>query len=319
MNVSASRLTIFLRRLLISMVIVSCAAARLSAADLSYKITDLNYFEWSQVATIVVAGQSLGEVGKLIEFRVSHSLRGDLTVGSVVRVNLKEANRERRRSDYPFPLKLDAESRFVLLLELGGQTKSGEPIYRLSRGVRSAREIQLESQLAVLGAIKVFLQIQDFKDDRMTWNRLSELLDETNPILVRNALEQFIKFRRGEPKLFLSLRPLYDHPSDEIRQRAAELSAILLERHSIGEIPEHEALLTELIGVARRDAATAPRAAATDALGQFGLERVEAVVKEIARSDPDQDVRYAAERILLRYRAEQEKQAKKPRLRQPPN
>ena len=316
---STSRRIAPLHRWLITMVIISCAAPCLPAADLSYKITDLNYFEWSQVASMVVAGQSLGEVGKLIEFRVSHSLRGEVEVGSVIQINLKAANRARRRSDYPFPLRLDADSRFVLLLEPGGQTKSGEPLYRLSRGVRSAREIELESQQAVLGALSIFLEIQDFKDDRMTWNRLSELLEETNPILVRNALEQFIKFRRGEPTLFLSLRPLYDHPSDEIRQRAAELSAILLERHAIEEIPEHEALLTELIGVARRDAAIAPRAAATDALGQFGLERVETVVKEIARSDPDQNVRYAAERILLRYREEREELAKKPRLQQLPN
>ena len=70
----------------------------------------------------------------------------------------------------------------------------------------------------------------------------------------------------------------------------------------------------ELIGVARRDDTVESRVAATQALAAFGVARVETVLDEIAATDPDQNVRYSAQKILLEYRQERELEAQRPRL-----
>ncbi|NIS35732.1 MAG: hypothetical protein GWN73_35300, partial [Actinobacteria bacterium] len=49
------------------------------------------------------------------------------------------------------------------------------------------------------------------------------MLEETNPILVDVALEQFLKFHRGDPETLLSVGPLLDHPQEDIRLHAARL------------------------------------------------------------------------------------------------
>ena len=69
-----------------------------------------------------------------------------------------------------------------------------------------------------------------------------------------------------------------------------------------------------LTGLARRDETIPARVAATQALAEFGYDRAERVLKEIAERDEDQNVRYTAERILLDYRKQKEREAARPRL-----
>jgi HEAT repeat protein len=57
-----------------------------------------------------------------------------------------------------------------------------------------------------------------------------------------------------------------------------------------------------LIGAARRDPAPAVRVWATWALGRFPDAAAVEVLEEISDSDPEQEVRYAAEKILLERR-----------------
>ena len=59
-----------------------------------------------------------------------------------------------------------------------------------------------------------------------------------------------------------------------------------------------------LIGSARRDESVAVRVAATEALGGFSGPAVRAILEEIAASDPDQAVRFAAEKLLYNRRQE---------------
>ena len=284
------------------------------AADLFHKISELNYYEWTAVAPVVVAGTSLGENGRWLEFQVRHSLRGPVDAGGVIRIDLKQANRERRRSDYPFSLKMPAETEYLVVLQNPVGTKDGGRMYPMARGVRSVRELPIESQDGVIEAVNLFLQIQDFHDDRMTWRKMGEMLDENNPLVLLTALQQFAKFRRGTPEHLFSLRPLFDHPDPSIREGAATVAGLIVERHGDRSMPEEEALMAELIGVARRDEIVEPRVAATEALASFGVARVVTVLEEIARSDPEQLVRYAAERLLFEYRKEQEAEARRPRL-----
>jgi hypothetical protein len=284
------------------------------AVDLFHKIDELNYYEWTAVAPVVVGGTSLGENGHFIEFRVDHVLRGPVEVGQMIRIDLKNANRNRRRSDYPHALKMPQATDFIVLLNSPYKTKSGGQAFRMARGVRSVRELPLESRQGLLDAVAMFVAIQDHKDDRMTWKLMGRMLEATNPLGVRIALEQMFKFRRGTLDHLFSLRPLFDHPDPVIREQSARLAGQIIERHVTEDVPEEEALMAELIGVARRDDTVEPRVAATQALAAFGVERVETVLGEIAATDPDQNVRYSAEKILLEYRKEREAEALRPRL-----
>jgi HEAT repeat protein len=128
------------------------------------------------------------------------------------------------------------------------------------------------------------------------------MLDGTNPIVLKTALEQFQKFRRGDPELLLTLRPLLDHPESGIREDAARLIGQIVARHAGEEVPEEAELRGELIAAARRDPATPVRIWATVALGAFADAAAEEVLEEISESDPEQNVRYAAEKTLLERR-----------------
>ncbi len=284
------------------------------AVDVFYKIKELNYYEWTAIAPVVVAGTSLGENGRYIEFSVSRALRGSVEDGETIRIDLKEANRNRRRSDYPQALKMPAGSDYIVVLLEPLKAKDGGLAFRMARGVRSVRELPLEAQQGLIEAVAMFLEIQDHKDDRITWLRMGQMLETANPLAVNVALEQMFKFRRGTLNDLFSLRPLFDHPDPVIREGSARLAGQIVERHGASDVPEEGALMAELIGLARRDDTVEPRVAATRALAAFGVGRVETVLDEIAESDPDQNVRLSAEKILLEYRREIEAEAAKPRL-----
>ena len=132
------------------------------------------------------------------------------------------------------------------------------------------------------------------------WSRMSSpfLLEEREPILLTTALEQFQKFRRGDPELLLSLQPLLEHPDPGIREGAARLAGQILARYPSGEVTEEASLRSELISRARRDPEIDVRVAATGALSRFDDPAVEDVLEEISDNDPDQRVRYAAEKLL---------------------
>lgn len=264
----------------------------------------LNYFEWSAVAPIVVAGDSLGEDGRYVEFEIWRVIRGGgIAEGERIFVDLKFTNRHRRRSVDPKPLRLPEETRYLLLLEPGPpRGNPPQPTYRLTRGVRGARELPLEGAEAMVDLIRRFIEIHDLKNDALTWERLGELLEETHPLLIDTALEQFAKFRRGEPGLTLTLRPLLDHPEPGIREKTARVIGQILARHAAEEIPEVETLRSALIGLTLRDAEAAVRVAGTEALRGFPYEQVRVVIEEVARADADQHVRYAAEKIMLGHR-----------------
>jgi hypothetical protein len=261
-----------------------------------------NVYEWSAVAPIVVTGLSQGQDGRYVDLVVERVFRGDLEPGSVARVDIRTTNRDRNRTMDPHALHLYEGERYLLLMKQGPRSSSGTATYVLVRGVHGARELPAEGADLLYGALQQFVEIQDLKNDRHIWAGLTELLEVTNPIVLQTALEQFQKFRRGEPQLLITLRPLLDHPQAEIREDTARLIGQIVQRHAGDEIPEEGDLRGELIGAARRDPAPAVRVWATWALGRFPDAAAEEVLEEISDSDPEQEVRYAAEKILLERR-----------------
>ena len=264
----------------------------------------LNLYEWAAVAPIVVTGEIVGDGGGFAIVKIDQVLRGELSNGERVQVHLRRANRQRSRNADPKALHFEFGPPYILLLEDAPPKKSGEPVFRLARGVRGARRLPAEGSEATLAALHSFIEIQDARSETVTWKRFSEMLGEPNPILLENALDQFLKFRRGSPDLLLSLRPLMTHPRHDLRERTVRLVGQIVGHHPPESLPEETALRTELIGSARRDESVAVRVAATEALGGFSGPAVRAILEEIAASDPDQAVRFAAEKLLYNRRQE---------------
>ena len=258
-----------------------------------------NLFEWTGVAPIVVAGTSLGEDGHHFDFRVTAVLRGEIAPGDELRIDVREANRQRDRMLHPKALRLDEGVDYVLLLEKPGAERK----YALARGVYGARELPLEGREAYLEALRAFVEIQDVPSEELKWKRLTELLDATNPLVIGTTLEEFLKFRRGDPALLLTLLPLLDHPQPPLRGDAARLIGQIVDRHrDQGAEIDDETVRAELIARATRDESVPVRVAATEALAAFPPELVDSVLVDIAESDPEQQVRYAAQLVRLERR-----------------
>lgn len=259
-----------------------------------------NLYEWAAVAHVIVVGTSLGDNGRYHEITVEQTLRGrDDWAGQRFRINLRDANRDRDRDQHKYSLKLTRGESYLMLLEPREVKKnSALPAFDLVRGVDGVRELPAEGREALLGAVKQFVEVQDLDDDRLVWHRLGMMLEDTHPILVQTALDQFLKFRRADVEHVESLRPLLDHPSHQLRERTARLIGQILVRAPDDDIPDADLLRNELVARARRDGNVNVRMAATEALGRFEDDLILEILEEIAERDPDQNVRYTAEKMV---------------------
>ena len=133
---------------------------------------------------------------------------------------------------------------------------------------------------------------------------MTALLEENDPFLLSVALDQFLHFRRGEPELLPLVLPILDHPGPLFRTQASRLIGQILEYNREEEIPDALAVRAELIARARRDESPSVRVAATRALLGFPSADIVDVLEEISADDPDQEVRYAAQLLLISLREE---------------
>jgi len=276
--------------------------ALLTASTAASLASPQNVYEWSAVAPIVVTGESLGQDGRYVDVRVDRAFRGDAEAGAVLRVDIRTINRDRDRTRHPRALNLYEGGTYLLLLEPGPRTSKGDTTYVLARGIEGAREVPAEGAELLFDALRMFVETQDLKNDSRIWVGLEAMLEGTNPLVLEAALEQFQKFRRGDPELLLTLLPLLAHPEAQIREDTARLIGQIVQRHSGDEIPEGAQLFGELVGSARRDPAANVRVWATWSLGRFPDPSSDVVLEEISESDPEQEVRYAAEKILAERR-----------------
>ena len=276
---------------------ILCAPLALALVTSTSTAATHNLYDWMGVAPVIVAGENLGTYGKYAEFKVQDIYRGE--AADRIKVNVRRANRDRDKVLHKKALHFEERESYVLLLVPAETRNPNEhSTFDLVRGVRGAREVPAEGSGPLLDAIERFAALQDQRDDRVTWRQLAEMVEETNPILVETALDQFLKFQRGEPRLLGSLQPLLDHPAPELRERTARLIGQVLKRSGEAPIPNVGPLQNELVARARRDDSIPVRVAAVQALDHLDSDSVQAILEQIARDDPDQTVRYAAERLL---------------------
>jgi hypothetical protein len=265
----------------------------------------LNWYEWIEAAPVVMTGKPVGDEGGYELVRIERILRGAPPAEPVVRIDVGRANRERDRLVHRHALRLETGVDYVLLLHPAPATKRGvPPTYELVRGVTGVRELPAEGAVQVVEAVEQFVEIQDRGEHERVWHRMADLLEATDPLLIETALEQFLKFRRGDTGLLPVVRPLLDHPTAELRERSAQLIGQLLARarRRADPFPEPQRLRDELVARARRDGSVEVRIAAAEALAQFEDETTGEILGEIADDDPDQRVRFAAEKLIYERR-----------------
>jgi hypothetical protein len=262
---------------------------------------DLDLYDWMGVAPIVVHVEVQRDAGGAVEAAVLRTIRGDVLPNSLITVRLRHANRERAADDKPLRPRA-GDSLLLLLRPASARRRAQPPEFELVRGIRGAREVP-EGGDVLVSAACTLATIQDRKDERLTWEAMGDLMLDPNPFLVATALDHHLKFRRGTLELLVAVRPLLDHPQPGVRERAARLIGDILARHRGHAPPDGSVLHAELAARARRDPAGVVRAAATEALGQLSEDGTEPLLREIAARDPDQHVRYTAERLLYERRS----------------
>jgi hypothetical protein len=264
---------------------------------------ELSLFDWAEIAPVVVAGVAQEQDGRHTVFRIDRVLRGEVAAGESLLIDLRYANRRRDYDVDPRPLRLRPGTNYVVLLQKASPGKKKDKVaYRIIRGPRGARELPAEGAQALLDALERFILIQQMGDDRATWRLMGAMLEETNPVLLETALGQFLKFRRGDAELLPAIVPLLDHPSAEIRMSGCRLIGQIVSRYAAAGIEHEEELRSAVAARARSDEVVAVRVAATESLGAFEGREATEILQEIAAEDPDQSVRYAAERILFNRR-----------------
>jgi hypothetical protein len=237
------------------------------------------------------------------EFEALQVARGPLQAGSRFAVNPRVANRERAPNTEA--LVFETGDTFLLALAPAAKQKDDDlPRFSLLQGVKSARRIPAESAAPFGEAIVTLAEIQAAHDDAQKFRAIRGLLEESNPLLVRTALELLLRYSRSEPTDSARVRPLLDHPLPDIRELAARALGRILATEAGTDAGERAEVFGELAARARRDDSVVVRVAATESVAASGAQGVEDVLREIARDDPDQAVRYVAERALYERKSD---------------
>ncbi|MBD3866727.1 MAG: HEAT repeat domain-containing protein [Acidobacteria bacterium] len=256
-----------------------------------------NYYEWTAVAPDVVIAKILGEEGRSPIAVAEQVLKGDLAPGQEFLVDLRTANKS--RLSHRAKLRLLHGERYLLLLEHDPAGRRPWPLYSLVRGVDGAEELPREGEEALLDALRTFLVLHEIEDHDRLWERHSDLLESVNPIVLRTILDQYVKFSRGLPALIPSILPLAAHPAPDVRSGAVTLIGQIYRDREMGPEGDDSGVEGELIALARRDPAVDVRVAATIAVARLPGEGPVRILQQISREDPDQLVRYTAQKLLL--------------------
>jgi hypothetical protein len=258
----------------------------------------LGLYEWMATAPIVIAADVVADDGRFVRAVSRHTIKGDLPSDAVTLIDQRRANRDREMGTPALDLTKGRAYLFLLTASSRGK-KEPYPVFDLVRGVQGARELPAEGSAATIQAATRLAAVQVRDDDSFLWASLPEFLEDDNPILLDAALDLYVKFHRETVALLPVMSPLLQHPRPDVRQRAALELGRILERSGAAEAPERPEVVAELIGRARRDDDASVRRAATEALSTLSDAGIEETLRAIARDDPDQNVRFEAEKSLF--------------------
>jgi HEAT repeat protein len=258
----------------------------------------LGLYEWMATAPTVIAATIVADDGRFVRAITTNPIKGGFAAGAFALVDVRQANRDREAGTPA--LDLVKGRAYALCLKPSARGKNEPyPVFDLARGVRGARALPAEGSEATIAALARLAAVQERNNDDFLWASLPEFLQDDNPVLVDAALEMYVKFRRETAALLPVVAPLLEHPRPDVRSRAALLLGRILARAGATELPERPEVVAELTGRARRDDDVSVRRAATNALGDLPDPGVDETLRAIARDDPDQDVRFDAEKAIF--------------------
>jgi hypothetical protein len=258
----------------------------------------LGLYEWMATAPVVVVGDVLVDDGKYVQAMTRNVVKGEVAAESVVLVDLKKANRDRPVGVKGLEL-VKGRSYLLLLQPAARPSREASPVYDLVRGMSGARELPQEAPGATIDAALRLSELQQRKNDALVWATVPEFLEDPNPVLVDAALDLVIKFRRESIALLPVLEPLLESPRPDVRQRAVLLVGRVLRREGADELPERSMIVAEVTGRARRDDDVEVRRTATIAIAALKDPGIDETLRTISRDDPDQNVRFEAEKALF--------------------
>jgi hypothetical protein len=257
----------------------------------------LGLYEWMGPAPIVVAADVVADDGKFVQASVATPIKGGVAAGSQLLVDLKGTNRDREEGTPA--LKLDKGHAYLVLLKPSGRGKNEPyPVFDLVRGIRGARALPPEGREAAVDAAARLGGIQERKSDELLWAALPALLEDANPQIVDASLELYVKFSRETVAEIPRLLPLLESPRPTVREQAVLLLGRILARAKPADVPDRPLIVGEITGRARRDEETPVRRAATAALAALADDGIDETLRTVSRDDPDQDVRFEAEKAL---------------------
>lgn len=287
------------RGLVFCLAVASCGGGKVRAVtEPPPEAAALGLYDWMATAPVVIAADVVADDLRFVKFITRQSFRGTLVGRSTVLVDLRLANRDRAMGAPALDL---AKGRAYLLLLTASPRgkKEAYPVFDLVRGVRGARVLPAEGSAAIIDAVARLAALQERNSDAYLWASLPALLEDQNPVLIDVALDLYLKFRRETLALVPIVSPLLTHPRPDVRRRSAVLVGRILRREHAADLPERPDVVAELSGRARRDDDVTVRREATAALAGLPDAGIDETLRAIARDDPDQNVRFEAEKSLF--------------------
>jgi HEAT repeat protein len=193
-------------------------------------------------------------------------IKGGLAVGAVILIDQRQANRDREfgvggarpHEGQGVPLAVEA---LDATQEYRRRRSTTSCVASAARGC-----FRSKGGAATIAAAARLAEVQERRSDEFVWETLPDFLQDENPVLVDEALDLYVKFRRERVALVPVVQPLLEHPRPDVRRRAAILLGRVLVRAEAGQVAERPEVVAELMGRARRDDDVAVRREATSAL-----------------------------------------------------
>lgn len=174
-------------------------------------------------------------------------------------------------------------------------------LFTLMWGAEGKMLLPPEGEEAHVGTARALVAILAESDLDRQAVLLMEATGSANPMLAEAALEELRRQGLAGIEMISRLIPQFSSEREMRRVLAMRLLAQIVSDASAAgrEVPERESLSDRVRGLAALDPSAPFRREAVETLAGLGGEGNVAFLRRIAKEDPDQAVRYAAERALL--------------------
>ncbi len=278
----------------------AAAVLLLSGATLPAVAEPRTLYEKLAFSRTIVIGTCV-EQGRFAKIDVAEVLKGDVAPPQIL-IAYRLANWD-RTSPEEEKIEFLVGERSILLIEPdatedGRVRESGR--FVLARGAEGKITVPEEGSQALLAAVRRMIEIQGITDQNAQWDAHRALLEEANPLLVETGIEEVLKFRLGTQAMLPTLDRFLTHPRDGYRMGAVRILVQLLEgaRRRGEKIPDLDSIGADLMAVLGGDPVPEIRARAVQALCLTPRSDLADTLRQAARADASQIVRYEAQRAL---------------------